>query len=255
MSYLIHETALVSDRAKVGENVEIGPFSIIHDNVILGNNVKIGAYCEIGVPTSLAKRTELKIGEDSIIRSHSVFYIGSNIDANLVTGHFVTVRENSIIGKSCQLGNRTDIQGDCSIGDFTKMHADVHIGKKSVVGRFVWLFPEVLLTNDPTPPSNELVGITIKDFAVLSAKTLVLPGVVIGADSVIAAGSMVKDSIAEGKLAAGSPAKILCDAGILRMHNNPKLKAYPWRYRFHRGYPDYIIDMWLKEFCEQRAIR
>lgn len=49
----IHPSSYVSPEAKLGDDVEIGAFSIIHENVILGNRVKIGAYCELGISTPL----------------------------------------------------------------------------------------------------------------------------------------------------------------------------------------------------------
>ncbi|MGN5151055.1 acyltransferase [Aeromonas enteropelogenes] len=251
MSALIHMTAIISPLAVIGDNVEIGPFTIVHDYVYLGSGCRVGAYCELGLPSQLAQKKELKIGEGCNIRSHNVFYAGSQIGKALNTGHYVSVRENSIVGDGCQFGSRSDIQGDCTIGNFTKFHADVHIGKMSKIGSYVWLFPEVLLTNDPTPPSNDLIGVTINDFTVLAAKVLVLPGVVIGKDCVVGAGSIVKDNILDGKLVNGNPAKVICDAKILRMHNNPKLKAYPWRTRFHRGYPADIVASWENEIDEK----
>lgn len=249
MTTNIHPTAIVSDLAHLESDVEIGPFSIVHDNVHLGEGCKVGAYCELGIPTVLASKNELSFGKNCNIRSHNVFYLGSNIGDGLNTGHYVNVRENSIVGSGCQFGNRSDIQGDCIIGDFTKCHADVHIGKMSKVGSYVWLFPNVLLTNDPTPPSLDLSGVTISDFAVLASNVLVLPGLLIGKDCIIAAGSVVKDHVPEGKVASGNPAKVLCDAKILRLQSNPKIKAYPWRYRFHRDYPDDIVETWLNELA------
>lgn len=248
---LIHPSAIISPLATIEDNVEIGPYTIIHDYVYLSSGCSVGAYCELGLPSTLAEKEELIFGKNCTIRSHNVFYAGSQIGDSLNTGHYVCVRENSIVGNGCQFGNRSDIQGDCTIGNFTKCHADVHIGKMSKVGNYVWLFPEVLLTNDPMPPSTNLIGVTIGDFAVLAAKVLVLPGVVIGKDSVVGAGSVVKENIPEGKLVNGNPSKIICDANILRMHNNPKLKAYPWRYRFHRGYPADVVSAWLNEFHEK----
>lgn len=47
---MIHPTALVSDKAKLGRNVSIGPYSIVHDAVILDDDVVVEAYCEIGYP-------------------------------------------------------------------------------------------------------------------------------------------------------------------------------------------------------------
>lgn len=244
---MIHQTAIISSSAKIGHNVTIGAFCIIHDNVELADNCVVGSYSELGLITPLANVNQLIIGEGSIIRSHSVIYIGSIIGEGFSTGHHVTVRENSLIGKNVQLGSRGDIQGDCCIGDYTKMHADVHVGKFSNIGSYVWLFPEVLLTNDPTPPSENLQGVTIGDFAVLAAKVLVLPGVKIQKDAVIAAASVVKTDVPEGKLFSGNPGKVVCNASILRCADNPKIKAYPWRKRFHRGYSEDDIQQWLSE--------
>lgn len=244
---MTHNNAIISPLAKLGTNVSIGPFSIIHDHVEIGDNTTIGSHCEIGIPTQLAKTQILTIGQNSIIRSHSVIYIGSNIGSGFSTGHGVTVRENSEIGLEVQLGSRGDIQGDCSIGNYTKMHADVHVGKESQIGSYVWMFPEVLLTNDPTPPSNTLKGVTVEDFAVLAAKVLVLPGVIIRKDSVIAAGSVVKNDVPENKLFSGNPGKVICDASVLRCADDIRKKAYPWRYRFHRGYKETDILKWLEE--------
>lgn len=244
---MIHSTAIISPDAQLGADITIGPFTIVHANVHVGDGGTIGSHCEIGIPTHLAKVDSLLIGANANIRSHSTFYMGSDIGDGLQTGHYVTVRENSVIARDCQIGSRGDIQGDCSIGRCTKMHADVHIGKESTIGNYVWMFPEVLLTNDPTPPSNELAGVTVGDFAVLASKALILPGVEIGRDAVVAAGTLVKENVPEGKLISGNPSKIICDAKILRLHTNPKIKAYPWRYRFHRGYSQQDIESWIDE--------
>jgi acyl-[acyl carrier protein]--UDP-N-acetylglucosamine O-acyltransferase len=244
---MIHSSAIISSKAKIHENVTIGPFCIIHDNVEILSGTSIDSYSEVGIPTGLAHELSLIIGQNSVVRSHATIYIGSNIGSDFQTGHYVTIRENSDIGHHCQIGSRGDIQGDCIIGNYTKMHADVHIGKKSKVGNYVWMFPEVLLTNDPTPPSDTLNGVTVEDFVVLAAKVLVLPGVTIEKDAVVSAGSLVKENVTAGKLVAGNPAKALCNANILRMHGNPKDKAYPWRKRFHKGYSDKDITSWLNE--------
>ena len=130
---MIHPTALISESARIDENVEIGPFTIVHAHVWLKSGCKVGAYCEIGLPNPNARQQMLEIGERGVIRSHSVIYSGSRIGAGLQTGHHVCIRENSEIGEGVQLGSRADVQGDCTIGDFTKMHADVHVGKKSTI--------------------------------------------------------------------------------------------------------------------------
>lgn len=241
----IHPSSLVSSNATIGKNVQIGPFCIIHDGSDISDNCVIGAYCEIGIATPLAKTNRLVIGSNSEIRSHSRIYIGSVFGESLVTGHDVQIRENTVIGVGCRLGTRAIIEGDCSLGNHVNCHAEVHIGKGSEIGNYVWLFPEVLLTNDPTPPSHDLVGVKIDDFAVVAAKSLLMPGVKICRDAVVGAGSVVTMNVPEGKVVQGNPAKIVCDAKILRLHSDVRKKAYPWRLRFHRGYPSYVVKEWM----------
>jgi UDP-3-O-[3-hydroxymyristoyl] glucosamine N-acyltransferase len=241
-----HQTSIVSDEAMIGQNVSIGPYSIIHSGTHIEENSQIGAYCEIGLPTPLANEKLLIIGKEANIRSHSIIYQGSNIGPRLTTGHHVTIREKSIIGSDFQLGSRGDVQGHCKIGDYVRCHGDVHIGQKTELGNYIWLFPNVLITNDPDPPSDNLVGVKIQDFAVIASNVLLLPGAEIGEFAVVAAGSVVNSTISKGLLAAGSPAKEKCKANILRMHNDPSQKAYPWIERFYRGYPEEIYNQWLK---------
>ena len=69
---MIDSTAIVSKQTNIGNNVQIGAYSIIHDNVTIGENTIIGAYCEIGITTGLAKNSSLLIGANSVIRSKAV---------------------------------------------------------------------------------------------------------------------------------------------------------------------------------------
>jgi acetyltransferase-like isoleucine patch superfamily enzyme len=137
----IHPTAIVSSSAQLGWRVTVGAYSIIHEDVIVGDDSIIGSHCEIGCPTPLAEGRPLEIGKGSLIRSHSVFYAGSNFGDQLVTGHRVTVREGTTAGQNLQIGTLSDIQGDCSIGDFVRFHSNVHIGKHSKIGSYVF-FPK-----------------------------------------------------------------------------------------------------------------
>lgn len=178
MNYMtaIHPSSFVSPDAVIGDGVEIDAFSIVHGNVVLGDRVKIGAYCELGVETPLGDSTPLIIGDDSLIRSHSVFYESSVFGAGLITGHRVTVREKTIAGFGFQIGTSSEIQGDCSLGDYVRFQSNIFVGKKTTIGNFVWILPYVVLTNDPTPPSNVLIGCTIEDYASIAAASIVLPG-------------------------------------------------------------------------------
>lgn len=53
--------------------------------------------------------------------------------------------------------------------------------------------------------------ITIQDNVFIGNNTIILPGVTIGRDSIIGAGSVVTKDIPPGSVAAGMPAKVISD--------------------------------------------
>ena len=242
----IHATAIVSDKAIIGNNVEIGAYTIIYDNVEISDNTVIEAFCEIGVSNHLSNGDKLYIGPNSHIRSHSVFYEGSVFLESLVTGHRVTVREKIKAGKNLQIGTLSDLQGHCEIGDFVRFHSNVHIGQKSKIGNYVWIFPYVVLTNDPHPPSDTLLGVTIEDYAVIATMSVVLPGAYIRKGCLIGAHSSIKGETEEDMIYAGSPAKKICSTSKIKLHDGSG-DAYPWRKHFHRGYPEDLVRTWISE--------
>lgn len=244
---MIHPTAHISSLATIGKNVSIGPFTIIHDNVHIGENTIIDGYCEMGYPTKLAKSNQLFIGENSIIRSHSVFYMGSSFKAGMKTGHHVTVRENTTAGCDLLLGTYAEFMGDCEAGDYVKIYNSAHIAKGTKIGSFVWIYPFVITTNDPTPPSDTLIGATIEDYAVIATKSTLLPGVNIGTHALIAAHSCVTKNVPAYALVAGIPAKKICEVTDIKLKDGSEKKAYPWPQRFHRGYPNEVIEKWISE--------
>ena len=56
---LIHQTALISSKSKIGKNVSIGPYCIIEDDVIIGNNTKIDSYTVIKKYTTIGNDCEI----------------------------------------------------------------------------------------------------------------------------------------------------------------------------------------------------
>jgi acetyltransferase-like isoleucine patch superfamily enzyme len=250
---MIHPTALVSPRARLGSDVRIGPYTIVHDDVVLGDGCEIGSHCEIGHPSARAGGRPLVLGAHSLVRSHSVFYAGSTFGERLVTGHRVTVRELTEAGANLQIGTLGDIQGNCRIGDYVRFHSNVHVGQHSTIGDYVWIFPYVVLTNDPHPPSEVQQGVRVEDFVAIATMSLVLPGVVVGRGALVGAHSSVSRDVAPDMVVAGAPAKPVCRTDEIRLKDGSGQPAYPWRRHFHRGYPDAVVAAWVEEFGAGRA--
>lgn len=243
----VHPTALIASGAEVAKDAEIGPYTIVHANVRIAEGARIGSHCELGVPSALAEGRPLVIGEGALIRSHSVFYEGSRFGPGLVTGHRVTVREKTEAGSAFQIGTLSDIQGHCTIGDHVRTHSNVHIGQHSEVGNFVWIFPYVVLTNDPHPPSEVMKGVTVGDFAVIATMVTVLPGIVIGEGAVIGASSLVSKDVAAHRIVAGVPARDRGATSSIQLQDGSGRPAYPWTSHFQRGYPSELTEKWIAE--------
>lgn len=239
---LIHSSAIVSPKAIIGENVKISANCIIYDNVEIGNNVEIGAFCEIGVANHLSNGRILKIGDNSLIRSHSIFYEGSIFGHSLVTGHRVTIREGIVAGKNLQIGTLSDLQGHTIIGDYVRLHSNVHIGQKTEIGNFVWIFPYVVLTNDPCPPSNDLIGVKVSDYAVIATMSVILPGAYIAEGCLVGASTTLKGVTEAHHIYVGNPAKNIGSTSKIKLANGEN--AYPWIKHFKRGYPENITKDW-----------
>ena len=116
------------------------------------------------------------------------------------------------------------------------MHSNVHIGQLSVVDSFVWIFPYVVLTNDPTPPSENFVGVHICSFAIVATGAILMPGVEIAQDALVAAGAIVTKNVERYSVVAGNPAKVLSDVRKIKSKITGE-NVYPWRNYFKTYMP------------------
>lgn len=253
-TYKIGQNCIIAESAKIGENTVIGHNVIIEENVSIGKNSKIesntiikknvmigegsfiGANCILGEGTCRDGENLLEIGKSALIRSGSILYTGSKIGDNFQTGHHVTIREKAEIGNCVSAGTLSDIQGNCKIGDYVRMHSNVHIGQLSVVDSFVWIFPYVVLTNDPTPPSDNFVGVHIRSFAIVATGAILMPGVDIAQDSLVAAGAIVTKDVERYSVVAGNPGKVISDVRKIKSKFTGE-HVYPWRNHFKTYMP------------------
>lgn len=267
----IASTAVIGHNVSLGKNIKIGCHTLIKDNVIIGDNVVIEDFCIINENVQIKSETfvgpysilgekhasyyqepfnyknkQSTIGLNSIIRSHSIIYADVEIGDYFQTGHRVTIREGALIGHHTRIGTLCDIQGDCRIGNYVSLHSNVFIAQKSVIKDYVWLFPHVILTNDPTPPSENIMGSVIESFAVVAAGSVILPGIHIGENSLVGAQSLVREDVASKTVVVGNPAKEIYSIYDVKNKVTGE-KVYPWQEHFLRGMPWANIgyDRWL----------
>lgn len=234
----------IGRNVKLGLNVKIGDNSTVYDNVTIGDNTIICNDCVLGEPSNDYYSNQdyinepLVIGANSLIRSHTIFYSGSSFGDFLQTGHRVTVREQTISGHHCSFGSYTDIQGRCKIGNYVRMHSYVNIGQESIIDDYVFFYPFVVLTNDPTPPSNKLLKVTIGKYSQITTSSVILPGAIIGEHCLVGANSTVGGVIEDYSFVAGSPSQRVCDIRKAPFFNIETGKRhYPWPNNFERGMP------------------
>lgn len=233
----------VSEKAKLGKNVRIGDNTVIYDNVEIGDNVTICNDCIIGEPLNdfysndSYENPVTIIGENSLIRSHAIIYAGCEFGPHFSCGHRVTIREYSKAGTHFSVGTLSDIQGFVSFGDYCRLHSNVHIGQTSKIGNFVFMYPYVVLTNDPHPPSNICQGPTIGDYTQIAVHSIILPGVTIGKNCLVAANSAVSKDFGDEQIIGGTPAKALGAIQQIQSKEFPGESHYPWMVHFERGMP------------------
>ena len=190
-------------------------------NVRIGANAIIGDYVIIGEPPRGKKDGELPtvIGDNALIRSHTIIYAGNTIGKNFQTGHHVLVREENTIGDDVSIGSSSVVEHHVRIGNGVRIHTQAFIPEESILEDGCWVGPNVVITNAAYPLSpnakKELKGATVKKRAKIGANATLLPGVTIGENALVGAGAVVTKDVPPAKVVAGNPARIINDVSEL----------------------------------------
>lgn len=193
----------------------------VYNNVKIGENPTLEDFTIIGKPPcgTAPGQLELTIGNNATIRSGSIIYSGNTIGDNFQTGDNARIREDNIIGNNVSVGGGTVIEGKCRIDDNVRIHSNCFIAEYTQIEKDVWIGPAVVMTNvlhPPCPAFKEKAplqgkkccyGPTIKKFAVIGAGAILLPGVVIGENSLVGAGAVVTKDVPSSHVVTGFPAK------------------------------------------------
>ena len=189
----------------------IAKTAIIYDNVHLGANVIVEDYCIIGTPPRGYENGELEtfIGDNSVIRSHTIIYAGNKIGRNFQTGNKANIRELNEIGDNVSIGTLSVVEHHVKIEDRVRIHTQVFVPEYCTLEEGCWLGPNVVLTNAKYPlgrtVKQDLMGVTVKKNAKIGANSTILPGLIIGMNSLIGAGSVVTKNVDDNVVGVGNP--------------------------------------------------
>ena len=164
----IHSSAIVSKKAKLETDVEVGPYTVIGDGVKIGqgtriasfcvieNDITIGAGCKIftgavigSIPQDLkydGAPSRVVIGENNIIREYVTVNLSTTEGGETVIGHdnlimaYSHIAHECVVGNHCIIANGGTLAGHVTledrvvIGGLVAIHQFVRLGTLSIVG-------------------------------------------------------------------------------------------------------------------------
>src|SRR5437763_6555538 len=205
ISAKIHSTALVEPGARIGADVEIGPFSVIgpqamigektivQSHVVIEGNVAIGTDNFVGhgaitgappqdLSFSLERNTKVEIGNNNVIREYCTIHRGSPEGSVTKIGHKNFLMAGAHIGHNCEIGTNVIIANNCLLaghvrvddgaflGGGSTFHQHMHVGRLVMVqGSSAFgkdLPPFVIAAERNSIFGVNVIGLTRADFSV-----------------------------------------------------------------------------------------
>ena len=178
----IHPTAVVDPGAKIADDAQVGPFSVIGRDVELASGVEVGPHvsitgrsligartriypgCVIGVEPQVlhfdGQTTELLIGEDNIIREHASIHVGTTAGGGRTAiGNDNLIMNNFHVAHDCQIGNH------CVLAGFSGMGGHVVVEDFAVFGGMTGVHQFVRIGESAFTAGNTMVSKNVPPYA------------------------------------------------------------------------------------------
>jgi len=202
-------------------------------NVFLGKRGLLQKNSVIGaMPRNGQKGLKIIIGHNYTIRSGTVIYRGVAIGDNFQTGYNVLIRERNLIGKNVSIGTNSTIEPGNKIGNNVRIHSGCFL-ENVTLERGCFIGSGVVFTDDlhPVCPRYEecVGGAYVEENVSIGANSTILPGVRIGKNSLIAAGTLVHKDVPANVVFGGNPGKVIKKIKELSCLKGFYKRPYIWR--------------------------
>lgn len=207
--------------ARLGRDVAVGHNVVVHAGTILGDGVTVGDNSVLGRQPKLAKTSTLRaesslppldVGTGTAIGTGVVLYAGTRIGLDCLIADQSFIREKCTIGDAVIVGRGVTVENETSIGSYVKIQTQSYITAWTTIEDYAFIAPCVVTTNDNFMGRTQerfkfRKGPTVKRGARVGANTTLLPGVTVGREAFVAAGSIVSRDVPDETLVMGSPAR------------------------------------------------
>lgn len=126
---------------------------------------------------------------------------------------FCVILKGAKIGMNCNINALTLIENDVVIGNNVTVKSGVQLWDGLRIEDNVFIGPNATFTNDLMPRSKvypeHFSVVTLKRGSSIGANVTLLPGVTIGVEAMVGAGSVVTKDVPDYAVVVGNPAKIL----------------------------------------------
>ncbi len=212
--------AVIHADVRIGAGVQIGSGTIIYPGTALGDGCLIEDGALLGKvprlrPTSSAARAQipaaLVLEARATVCFGAVVYAGAHLGQDVIIGDQTQIRERAVIGAGSIVGRGSSVDFDVVVGQRVSIQTLVYVTGGTVVEDDVFIGPGVTTTNDHTmarhPPGEALEGPTLRRACRIGGGAVLVPGVEIGEEAFIAAGTVVTADVAPRAVVMGVPGR------------------------------------------------
>ena len=221
---------LLGEGVTIPPSVELGGNVVIHAGTVLGGGARVQDGVVLGKPLALGPRSTAprdplppaEIGAEATVCAGAIVVAGAQIGERAVVGDQAHVRERAVVGEGTVVGRGSAVDNDVTIGARVRIQTGCYITAFSSVEDDVFVAPGVTLTNDNTMarhgPDHELRGATLRRACRVGGGAVLVPGVEVGEEAFVAAGSVVVRDVPPRRVVMGVPAREVrevADADVL----------------------------------------